>query len=186
MTQAQLINKKINDLFSKDTATFEEVAVAGLEIIDLSVIEIKKEANITCRGKKCSHCCTNSIIGLSYIEYLNILKVYPEAKKRIKRKAPNLKKSIMGKYINDNLNTNKLGDCPFLKNDLCQIYDARPIACRTFFSIDDPKLCEDGKSHNLINSNSNEVTKYINETFQAICIDNVPKQAYLEIRDFFK
>jgi Fe-S-cluster containining protein len=33
-------------------------------------------------------------------------------------------------------------DCPFLENDLCSIYDERPLACREYNAVTDPALCE--------------------------------------------
>lgn len=31
--------------------------------------------------------------------------------------------------------------CPFLKEGLCAVYEARPLACRHHFSLSDPALC---------------------------------------------
>jgi Fe-S-cluster containining protein len=33
-------------------------------------------------------------------------------------------------------------DCPFLEDDLCSIYDERPLACREYNAVTDPALCE--------------------------------------------
>lgn len=33
------------------------------------------------------------------------------------------------------------GVCPLLKDNLCSVYDIRPIACRNHLSVCDPKLC---------------------------------------------
>ncbi|MEI4771427.1 YkgJ family cysteine cluster protein [Psychrobacillus sp. FJAT-51614] len=38
--------------------------------------------------------------------------------------------------------TRKNIKCPFLINNSCSIYDARPIVCRTYFSYGNPKNCE--------------------------------------------
>lgn len=41
-------------------------------------------------------------------------------------------------------NINKNEYCPFLNQEKgeCSIYEYRPIACRTFFTLDNPKYCE--------------------------------------------
>lgn len=36
----------------------------------------------------------------------------------------------------------EVGWCVFLKNGECSIYPVRPIACRNYFVISDPKLCD--------------------------------------------
>ncbi|MDM5329851.1 YkgJ family cysteine cluster protein [Neobacillus sp. CF12] len=38
--------------------------------------------------------------------------------------------------------TRKNVKCPFLINNSCSIYDARPFVCRTYFSYGNPKNCE--------------------------------------------
>lgn len=36
--------------------------------------------------------------------------------------------------------------CPFLENGECSVYERRPVACRTFYALNDPKFCEpDGR-----------------------------------------
>lgn len=170
-------------MFKKSPVDATKFTRDGFEITDLVVSEIVKGNKITCKGKNCAYCCTNSLIGLSYLEFMRIKANQPKAIQR--EPLPTIANSIMHKYINDNLDTETLGDCPFLVNKQCAIYKDRPLACRTFFSIDDPKLCEAGESHHLINSSSNNVTKHINESFQEASIDAIPDHAYLDIRDFF-
>ncbi len=31
--------------------------------------------------------------------------------------------------------------CPFLEDSICSVYDARPLSCRTYHSLDDPVKC---------------------------------------------
>lgn len=46
--------------------------------------------------------------------------------------------------------------CPFLKNEMCSIYDHRPFNCRVFASMDSPEFCVDGStSHQIVNWQSN-------------------------------
>jgi len=33
-------------------------------------------------------------------------------------------------------------DCPFLEDDLCSLYEERPLACREYNAVTDPALCE--------------------------------------------
>jgi len=33
--------------------------------------------------------------------------------------------------------------CPFLENALCTVYEARPLSCRTYHSLDDPGKCKE-------------------------------------------
>lgn len=42
-------------------------------------------------------------------------------------------------------------DCPFLINDLCSVYDARPILCRTYLSKN-KQICLEGRADNVLES----------------------------------
>lgn len=47
--------------------------------------------------------------------------------------------------------------CPFLKDDCCSIYEARPFNCRLFATVDDPMYCVDGSTkHNIYSYQSNQ------------------------------
>ena len=177
----QRVNAKYKKLVSVnvvDTTTFTRRAY---DILDMITDKISRPIS-TCK-KGCSHCCTNSLIGISYIEYAYITEVVP--KEKIRSDIPQIQDSLLWKIHNNELNSDVLGDCPFLENNLCSIYTHRPIACRTFFSTDDVSLCEKGLSHQLVNSSSNNMTDHINSMFQGISMDEIPEHSVLEIRDFF-
>lgn len=71
--------------------------------------------------------------------------------------------------IKDIKNINVNDYCPFLEQTkgVCSIYEYRPIACRTFFALDNPKYCENGKEeHMLFQLNSSpELLNMSNELF---------------------
>lgn len=127
----------------------------------------KKDINVSCR-MKCSHCCHINLdvseFEMNYI--LNKITLSEEQKEYIKKQADfinHYKKE--NKIMNDIyaiLRKNKLSACPFLKDDLCSIYELRPIACRSYLSIDDPKDCDTFNGDKEIRSpihNSIEIIK---------------------------
>ena len=177
----QRVNAKYQKLVSVDvvdTITFTRRAYG---ILDMITEKISRPISVCKKG--CSHCCTNSLVGISYIEYQYIAEIVPKGK--IRNDLPQIQDSLLWKIDNNELSSDELGDCPFLENNLCSIYLHRPIACRTFFSTDDVTLCEKGQSHKLVNSSSINMTDHINTMFQEISINEIPTHAVLEIRDFF-
>ena len=73
--------------------------------------------------------------------------------------------------------------CPFLSNNnCCSIYEHRPFACRTYFAVDDPALCEDPNcEHVTYTSKSNGM---LNQLFLMLGFVN-GSQPIRDIRDFF-
>lgn len=139
---------------------------------------------ITCK-RGCSHCCTKSTIGISFIEMNYMVTHSAVAKKQLKRNPPNIINSLMLKLTNESLSPNTLGDCPFLLNNECSVYEYRPFACRTFYSTDKLSLCEQGAEHQLINSTSSDVINHINELLQRVSFMNKEERGLLEVRDWF-
>lgn len=73
--------------------------------------------------------------------------------------------------------------CPFLKNNACSVYDARPLACRSYFNVSSyPELCDSVKYP------KQEVpqvgTSVIWNAHASINIDD-PKLIVADIRAFF-
>lgn len=98
-----------------------------LEIIDtkLNHMFAKQAPFIKCK-KGCSYCCKDGEYPMSELEYINLMFCY--------NTLPN---DIKGK-INQNIdklieqNKQKFYECPFLIDNACSVYKARPLICRTF------------------------------------------------------
>lgn len=78
---------------------------------------------VTC-SKACSHCCHMDIqLTLFEAEYLSVATDVP-----LRHQAP--------------LTTGHEGACPFLSDHgTCSVYMHRPLFCRTYHSLSDPRLC---------------------------------------------
>ncbi len=83
-------------------------------------------------SKGCSACCKNDVFITSL-----------EANYIAKKAKISTKKTV--KSTSKHSNT----PCPFLKNNSCSIYSYRPFNCRTFFTLDNPKYCNTGDSHQI-------------------------------------
>lgn len=179
------MKKRYQDLYEL-TEVDDLVREAYSFIDDYCDVYIKPQATCTGVGAGCSHCCKNSIIAVSALEFTYLVNHSAVAQKQVKKVIPTIREAILPDLINGSMKTKKLGDCPFLVNNRCAIYEYRPIACRTFFSVDKLSLCAKGKKHKLFNSGSNNALKGINDYFQQLSIDNAPDRAVLEIRDIFR
>lgn len=74
----------------------------------------------------CAYCCKEGEYTISELEYLNLMFCYNDLSDEIKDK------------VNENISTlleksrERMYECPFLVNNRCSVYAARPLFCRTF------------------------------------------------------
>lgn len=120
-------------------------------------------------GKGCAHCCKIDIhltkIEADFIRIEVPSKYYSEA----------VKKTI-----------NHSSNCPFLdKNNECSIYSIRPFQCRVFYTLDDPKYCENGEPHNVYGSHDGLYTVNIFSELNDELIKLNRNSKFYDIRDFF-
>lgn len=98
-----------------------------LEIVDTRLNNIIKEQAPFIKCKKgCAYCCQEGEYPLSELEYIYLMLKYT--------KLDGEQKGIIEQNI-DNLikqNRQKFYPCPFLINNTCSVYEARPLICRTF------------------------------------------------------
>ncbi len=89
----------------------------------VKIFEFQKEY-LHCK-KGCALCCKRGDYPLSQIEFDYLMKGYElvdeNTKNIIKNNIENIKNGDKDSYI-----------CPFLINDVCSVYEYRPIVCRTF------------------------------------------------------
>jgi len=98
-----------------------------LELLDIRLGRMfeNQAPFIKCK-KGCAYCCKEGEYPLSELEYINLMLFYQK-----------LSNDIKGR-INQNIellieqNKQKFYECPFLIDDACSVYPARPIICRSF------------------------------------------------------
>ena len=98
-----------------------------LELLDVRLRDMfeKQAPFIKCK-KGCSYCCKEGEYPLSELEFINIMLCYHTLPYDIK--------GIINQNIENILDKKrqKFYECPFLINDACSVYSARPLICRTF------------------------------------------------------
>ena len=108
-----------------------------LEIVDTRLNSIfKKQAPFIKCKEGCAYCCKEGEFPLSELEYINLMLFYTTLSSE--------KKGIINYQIQNLLNQKrqKLYTCPFLVDNSCSVYEARPLICRTFGLI---SYKDDGK-----------------------------------------
>lgn len=98
-----------------------------LEVVDAGINNILNEQAPFIKCKKgCAYCCKEGEYPLSELEYINLMLFYTTLSSD--------KKGIIDEQIENLLKQNrqKFYACPFLIDNICSVYDARPLICRTF------------------------------------------------------
>ncbi len=86
----------------------------------------KKQAPFIKCKKGCAFCCKDGEFPISELEYIGIMFRYEELEDSIKEKVDaNINRLLKSKRT-------KMYECPFLVDNICSVYKARGIICRTF------------------------------------------------------
>lgn len=124
----------------------------------------KKGTSVTCTAG-CSYCCSQPV-GIQFPEVFHIaeyLSQNTDKKERFLKKYPSWRKNIdltsyemlMNAVMTGKIPPKMAGiesavknfykhdilPCPFLENNLCEIYPARPFVCRKHYALSDPENC---------------------------------------------
>jgi Fe-S-cluster containining protein len=87
-------------------------------------------------------------------------------------------------YPEKKYNMDDCTPCPFLKKDTCSVYDRRPMACRNFFTYDDPKFCWPlGQQHKIVSLENGWGSKVLMGLLASML--EASQGVVADIRDFF-
>jgi Fe-S-cluster containining protein len=186
-----------NDKLEKEIEeTFKVIAGKPLDVYK-RFIKLTDEFNILYKKfspckKGCGTCCSIAV-HISELEK-NIIKKYLEENNEIKYykynripKEPIFKNGIPG----GNYRGQK---CPFLENNECKIYSARPYRCRSYISVDDNCVSKFEKDYKR--EVSEEIITIVMHLYSEIYYERIIKYYYNkknisdiklnDIRDFFE
>jgi Fe-S-cluster containining protein len=107
--------------------------------IDTEYVRVMEDAKISCK-KGCSFCCHLNV-DLTKLEAELIEAHCEERNLEIDREKfrRQLKLTVSNRHLS------KDSACTFLKDNECSIYEARPIACRTYYVLNDANRCDSKK-----------------------------------------
>lgn len=98
-----------------------------LEFLDIRLKKMfdSQAPFIKCKNG-CAHCCKEGLYPISELEFLNVMFYYHVLNEDVQNK---INKNV--KFLLKN-RREKYYQCPFLIDNSCSVYNARPIICRTF------------------------------------------------------
>jgi len=144
-----MLEKRIEEAFEKYDSYFPLLHYALYA--PLQGILNDAQGSISC-FKGCSHCCSRIVVAsraeaLALIDY-----IYPFTdfdrdviNRRIAEHAALLREFLDERSAGGDENAvwfEKNIPCPFLGNDICTVYEGRPLSCRIYHSLEDPEHCK--------------------------------------------
>jgi len=96
---------------------------------------LREEKKVDCR-KGCYHCCSQAVFALPY-EVLSLVHYIKD--NLTEKEIQEIKKNTVRKNkITESMNVRQFlhykSPCPLLRKGICTVYEARPMACRTYIS----------------------------------------------------
>lgn len=101
--------------------------------------------------KGCSRCCSRIVVAsrveaLALIDYIYAFTDFDrdETNRRVGEHAALLRGFLDDRSGGDDENAvwfEKNIPCPFLRDEICSVYEGRPLSCRLYHSLDDPERC---------------------------------------------
>ncbi len=145
-----VFEQRIDEAFSRFQSAYALLDYCVYQ--PLSGILEEAEKKISCH-KGCDACCCRIVLcsrieAVGIIEFIeqNLSKRAAELKSRISAHSEKIQKFIFSQDCAKNpeeysLWFAKKTPCPFLEKGSCLIYQARPLACRTYHSLENPRKC---------------------------------------------
>ena len=119
-------------------SNLESAVIGFYDLMDenSNTMDVETKSKISCR-KGCAHCC-HLFVSVSVREAV-VIKGFCEDN-NMPLDEDYL--TTQSKYTPENYTTQEKTACVFLnERNECKIYDVRPLACRKYFVITEPKLC---------------------------------------------
>lgn len=152
-----MLNKFAEDIDLDNFADSNAVIKRAYEIADKFMDGLSE--NIVCK-KGCSHCC-NQHVMVSAVEAQYMVS------HGLEMAHPNEELLILKKDNISNIDKYDGIPCPLLDidNGCCSQYEIRPLVCRLFAAIDNPKYCKNGSKHWILTAFSSPAFRSIQELF---------------------
>jgi len=143
-----MFEKRIDEAFEQYDSYFPLLHYALYA--PLQGILAEAGGGISCK-KGCSRCCSRIVVAsrleaLALIDYIYAFTDFDRegANVQIAEHAALLRGFLderSGAGDGDAVWFEKNIPCPFLRGDICSVYEGRPLSCRLYHSLDDPELC---------------------------------------------
>ncbi len=144
-----VLEKRIDEAFEKYDSYFPLLHYALYT--PLQGILNEARGSISC-FKGCSHCCSRIVVAsraeaLALIDYVYAFTNFDrdEIDRRLSEHAALLRSFLDERSDRSDENAvwfAKNIPCPFLENDICSVYEGRPLSCRIYHSLEDPEHCK--------------------------------------------
>lgn len=124
ITDLKLIEKLANERYPRDLEFSHFLKTLNAEEVDKIVIELSQSVEKEIDCKSCANCCKSLMVAPNYPDISKLAEAVNLETNEFKKKY--MKRDFEGDMCF------KQKPCPFLKNNLCSVYENRPTTCRTY------------------------------------------------------
>lgn len=124
ITDLKQIEKYANDYYEDNLKFSHFLKQQNTQEIDKIVIELSQTVSKEIDCTKCANCCKSLVVAPNYPDISKLAEAVNLETNEFKKKY--MKRDHEGDMCF------KQKPCPFLKNNLCSVYESRPTTCRTY------------------------------------------------------
>lgn len=159
--------KSFGDWYVSLKNTYKSKGISGLK--EENAFDSKDAATKSSCKKGCCHCCYIKL-DVYESEATELFKSYDRSCDERVIKQSSASHLHPDDYVIELSKDDR--KCPFLKDNLCSVYEHRPLSCSTYYVVSDPKECDTD-----YNNNNNNMVHAIVDNYSELAVSVISEES---------